>query len=135
MCFTFQENWFNKWNLEILTFCTFKTQCARILIAPMFSVFSFSIGQIVFSFSVSKIYKWKVGGFEWFPLILGCSMSQNVPYSPVSKRCILCLNRKLEILDDKNNIVLNNNQKLFHVVIVSIRLKTLASNNSREDIT
>ena len=77
------------------------------------SMFSFSIGQIVFSFSVLKICKCKVGGFEWFPFILGCSMFQYVPYSLVSKRCILCLNRKLEILDEQNNILLKNQSEVF----------------------
>ena len=58
-------------------------------------------------------------------------------YNPISRRCNLCLNEKLEILDDQDKNLLNKRSEIIsHCRHQNkFKLKTIASNTADADIT
>ena len=58
-------------------------------------------------------------------------------YNPISRRCSLCLNEKLEVLDDQDKNLLNKRSEIIsHCRHQNkFKLKTLASNTADTDIT
>ena len=57
-------------------------------------------------------------------------------YNPISRRCNLCLNEKLEILDDQDKNLLNKRSEIIpHCCHQNkFKLKTLGSNTADTDI-
>ena len=58
------------------------------------------------------------------------------PYNPIFRRCNLCLNKKLEILDDQDKNLLNKRSKIISYCRhqKKVKLKTLASNTADTNI-
>ena len=80
---------------------------------------------------------WNVKAGSSNPKVTWVVKNQFSAYNPRSKRCYLCLNEKLEILEDKENNLLNKKSEIISKCRHQSKymLRTLMSNIQNPDVT